>query len=177
MRGSGTCELVFEDCLIPREALVGSLNEGVYILMSGLDYERVVLAAGPLGIMQRVLDLVVPYLQTREQFGSPLASYQLVQAAVADIYVGLSASRALVYSAAAHLDAGVRDKKQCAAAILFAAEQATQAALKGIQLLGGNGYINEYETGRLLRDAKLYEIGAGTSEIRRLLIGKDLLKK
>ena len=176
MRGSSTCELVFEDCLIPSANLVGSEGQGVYILMTGLDYERVVLAGGPLGIMQACLDVAVPYVQQRKQFGQPLADFQLVQAAIADMYTLLAASRALVYSCAEQLDNNsVSNKRDCAAAILFAAESATQCALKTIQLLGGNGYVNEYPAGRLLRDAKLYEIGAGTSEIRRLLIGKDLL--
>lgn len=176
MRGSGTCELVFEDCFIPKSALVGEEGRGVYILMTGLDYERVVLAGGPLGIMQACLDVAIPYVQQRHQFNQALANFQLVQAAIADIYTQLTASRALVYECARKLDTDpVSDKRSSAAAILFSAEAATQCALKTVQLLGGNGYINDYPAGRLLRDAKLYEIGAGTSEIRRLLIGKDLL--
>jgi isovaleryl-CoA dehydrogenase len=181
MRGSNTCELVFEDCPIDDNSLVGKEGEGVYILMSGLDYERLVLSAGPVGIMQAVLNEVVPYVKGRRQFNQPLSEFQLVQAAVADLHVALTASRSLVYQTARLADAdrllarGIR-KRECAAAILHAAEQATQCALKGIQLLGANGYINDYSLGRLLRDAKLFEIGAGTSEIRRLIIGKELLQ-
>ncbi|MFQ2221333.1 isovaleryl-CoA dehydrogenase [Aeromonas enteropelogenes] len=175
MRGSSTCELVFDNCRIPQESLLGPLHGGVKVLMSGLDYERVVLAAGPLGIMQACMDVVLPYVRERKQFGQPIGEFQLVQGKLADMYTRLASSRALVYSVASACDAGHTSRKDCAAAILFAAENATQMALDAIQLLGGNGYINEYPTGRLLRDAKLYEIGAGTSEIRRWLIGRELI--
>ncbi|GAB5990811.1 isovaleryl-CoA dehydrogenase [Aeromonas enteropelogenes] len=175
MRGSSTCELVFDNCRIPQEGLLGPLHGGVKVLMSGLDYERVVLAAGPLGIMQACMDVVLPYVRERKQFGQPIGEFQLVQGKLADMYTRLASSRALVYSVASACDAGHTSRKDCAAAILFAAENATQMALDAIQLLGGNGYINEYPTGRLLRDAKLYEIGAGTSEIRRWLIGRELM--
>lgn len=175
MRGSNTCELVFDNCRIPQESLLGPLHGGVKVLMSGLDYERVVLAAGPLGIMQACMDVVLPYVRERKQFGQPIGEFQLVQGKLADMYTRLASSRALVYSVASACDAGHTSRKDCAAAILFAAENATQMALDAIQLLGGNGYINEYPTGRLLRDAKLYEIGAGTSEIRRWLIGRELM--
>lgn len=175
MRGSSTCELVFDNCRIPQESLLGPLHGGVKVLMSGLDYERVVLAAGPLGIMQACMDVVLPYVRERKQFGQPIGEFQLVQGKLADMYTRLASSRALVYSVASACDAGHTSRKDCAAAILFAAENATQMALDAIQLLGGNGYINEYPTGRLLRDAKLYEIGAGTSEIRRWLIGRELM--
>lgn len=178
MRGSSTCELVFNECPVPLENLMGKEGDGVYILMSGLDYERAVLAAGPLGIMQSCLDTVLPYVNERKQFNRPIADFQLVQGKLADMYTSLSATRAYVYSIARACDTPSipRDNKDCAGVILFAAEHATQVALNSIQLLGGNGYINEYPTGRFLRDAKLFEIGAGTSEIRRMLIGKELAK-
>ncbi|MFM4702194.1 isovaleryl-CoA dehydrogenase [Aeromonas bivalvium] len=175
MRGSSTCELVFDHCRVPAENLLGALHGGARVLMSGLDYERVVLAAGPLGIMQACMDVVLPYVRERKQFGQAIGEFQLVQGKLADMYTRLASSRALVYSVAAACDLGHTSRKDCAAAILFAAENATQMALDAIQLLGGNGYINEYPTGRLLRDAKLYEIGAGTSEIRRWLIGRELM--
>lgn len=175
MRGSSTCELVFDNCPVPAENLLGTLHGGARVLMSGLDYERVVLAAGPLGIMQACMDVVLPYVRERKQFGQAIGDFQLVQGKLADMYTRLASSRALVYSVAAACDKGHTSRKDCAAAILFAAENATQMALDAIQLLGGNGYINEYPTGRLLRDAKLYEIGAGTSEIRRWLIGRELM--
>src|SRR5229473_1925489 len=177
MRGSDTCELVFQDCEVPEENLVGKLNEGVRVLMSGLDYERAVLAAGPLGIMQACLDVAIPYVHERKQFGQPIGSFQLVQAKIADMYVTLNAARAYVYTVAKACDRGETTREDAAGAILFAAEKATQVALDAVQLLGGNGYINEFPTGRLLRDAKLYEIGAGTSEIRRLLIGREIFEK
>lgn len=176
MRGSPTGELVFEDCRIPTSALLGDEGDGVYILMSGLDYERVVLAGGPVGLMQASLDLVLPYLQQRKQFNRPIGDHQLLQGKVADMYTALSASRAYLYAVARSCDQGLRDNKDCAGVILYAAERATQVALDAIQCLGGNGYINDYPAGRLLRDAKLFEIGAGTSEIRRMLIGKELQK-
>lgn len=175
MRGSSTCELVFDDCRVPKENLLGTLHGGVKVLMSGLDYERIVLAAGPLGIMQACMDVVLPYVRERKQFGQAIGEFQLVQGKLADMYTRLASSRALVYSVAAACDKGHTSRKDCAAAILLAAENATQMALDAIQLLGGNGYINDYPTGRLLRDAKLYEIGAGTSEIRRWLIGRELM--
>ena len=175
MRGSSTCELVFDNCPVPAENLLGALHGGARVLMSGLDYERVVLAAGPLGIMQACMDVVLPYVRERKQFGQAIGDFQLVQGKLADMYTRLASSRALVYSVASACDKGHTSRKDCAAAILFAAENATQMALDAIQLLGGNGYINEYPTGRLLRDAKLYEIGAGTSEIRRWLIGRELM--
>jgi len=174
MRGSDTCELVFQDCEVPAENVVGKVGEGVKVLMSGLDYERAVLAAGPLGIMQACLDVAIPYVHERKQFGQPIGSFQLVQAKLADMYVTLNAARAYVYTVAKACDRGETTREDAAGAILFAAEKATQVALDAIQLLGGNGYINEFSTGRLLRDAKLYEIGAGTSEIRRLLIGREI---
>ncbi len=177
MRGSDTCELVFQDCEVPEENVVGKTGEGVKILMSGLDYERAVLAAGPLGIMQACLDVAIPYVHERKQFGQPIGSFQLVQAKIADMYVTLNAARAYVYTVAKACDQGKTTREDAAGAILFAAEKATQVALDAIQLLGGNGYINEFSTGRLLRDAKLYEIGAGTSEIRRLLIGREIFEK
>ncbi|UBO72502.1 isovaleryl-CoA dehydrogenase [Aeromonas rivuli] len=175
MRGSSTCELVFDNCNVPKENLLGPLHGGIKVLMSGLDYERVVLAAGPLGIMQACMDVVLPYVRERKQFGQAIGEFQLVQGKLADMYTRLASSRALVYSVANACDQGQTSRKDCAAAILLAAENATQMALDAIQLLGGNGYINEYPTGRLLRDAKLYEIGAGTSEIRRWLIGRELM--
>jgi isovaleryl-CoA dehydrogenase len=177
MRGSDTCELVFQDCEVPEENVVGKVGEGVKVLMSGLDYERAVLAAGPLGIMQACLDAVIPYVHERKQFGQPIGSFQLVQAKIADMYVTLNAARAYVYTVAKACDRHETTREDAAGAILFAAEKATQVALDAIQLLGGNGYINEFPTGRLLRDAKLYEIGAGTSEIRRLLIGREIFEK
>jgi isovaleryl-CoA dehydrogenase len=173
MRGSDTAELVFEDCEVPAENLMGAPGGGAGILMSGLDYERAVLAAGPLGIMQACLDVVEPYVRERQQFGRPIGSFQLVQGKLADMIVALSASRAYVYAVAQACDRGEPVRRDAAGAILFAAENATKLALDAIQLLGGNGYTNEYPTGRLLRDAKLYEIGAGTSEIRRWLIGRE----
>src|SRR4051794_2039944 len=177
MRGSPTSELVFEDCEVPEENVLGMAGKGVNVLMSGLDYERAVLAAGPVGIMQAALDVVLPYIHDRKQFDTPIGEFQLVQGKVADIYTRLNACRAYVYAVARACDSGKTTRKDAAGAILFAAEAATQAALDAIQLLGGNGYINEYPTGRLLRDAKLYEIGAGTSEIRRMLIGRELFKE
>ena len=176
MRGSDTGELVFEDCEVPEENLLGELNRGVKVLMSGLDYERVVLAAGPLGIMQAALDLVVPYVHERKQFGQPIGSFQLMQGKLADMYTTMSAARAYVYAVAGACDRGETARKDAAGAILYAAEKATAIALDAIQCLGGNGYINDFPTGRLLRDAKLYEIGAGTSEIRRMLIGRELFE-
>ena len=177
MRGSNTGELVFEDCEVPEENVLGAVGAGVNVLMSGLDYERAVLAAGPLGIMQAALDIVLPYVHEREQFGQPIGEFQLVQAKIADMYVAMNSCRAYVYAVAAACDRGETTREDAAGAILLAAEKATQVALDAIQLLGGNGYINDNATGRLLRDAKLYEIGAGTSEIRRLLIGREIFKK
>jgi isovaleryl-CoA dehydrogenase len=177
MRGSDTCELVFIDCEVPDENVVGREGEGVRILMSGLDYERVVLSAGPLGIMQACMDSVIPYVHERKQFGKSIGEFQLVQAKLADMYVAMNASKAYVYSVAKACDRGEMTREDAAGAILYAAENATRLALDAIQLLGGNGYINEYPTGRYLRDAKLYEIGAGTSEIRRMLIGRELFEK
>ncbi|MDO6545973.1 isovaleryl-CoA dehydrogenase [Pseudoalteromonas carrageenovora] len=174
MRGSNTCELVFENCEVPEENILGNLNEGVKVLMSGLDYERVVLAAGPLGIMQACMDIVVPYIHERKQFDTPIGQFQLIQGKVADMYTRMNAARSYVYTVAKACDRGETTRKDAAGAILYAAELATKMALDAIQILGGNGYINEYATGRLLRDAKLYEIGAGTSEIRRMLIGREL---
>ncbi|PPC75917.1 isovaleryl-CoA dehydrogenase [Pokkaliibacter plantistimulans] len=177
MRGSNTCELVFTDCEVPEENVLGQLNGGVRVLMSGLDYERAVLAAGPLGIMQACMDVVVPYIHDRKQFGQSIGEFQLIQGKVADMYTTLNASRAYVYAVGHACDRGETTRKDAAGAILYAAEKATQVALDAIQLLGGNGYINEFPTGRLLRDAKLYEIGAGTSEIRRMLIGRELFNE
>ncbi|KPZ53420.1 isovaleryl-CoA dehydrogenase [Pseudoalteromonas sp. P1-25] len=174
MRGSNTCELVFENYEVPEENILGNLNEGVKVLMSGLDYERVVLAAGPLGIMQACMDIVVPYIHERKQFDTPIGQFQLIQGKVADMYTQMNAARSYVYTVAKACDRGETTRKDAAGAILYAAELATKMALDAIQILGGNGYINEYATGRLLRDAKLYEIGAGTSEIRRMLIGREL---
>lgn len=174
MRGSNTCELIFEDCEVPYENILGEENQGVTVLMSGLDYERVVLAAGPLGIMAAAMDIVVPYVHEREQFGKPIGQFQLMQGKLADMYTTMNACRAYVYAVAAACDRGETTRKDSAGCILYAAEKATQIALEAIQCLGGNGYINDYATGRLLRDAKLYEIGAGTSEIRRMLIGREL---
>jgi isovaleryl-CoA dehydrogenase len=174
MRGSNTCELVFETCEVPESHVLGEVGRGVNVLMSGLDYERAVLAAGPIGIMQAALDVVVPYVHDRRQFGQAIGEFQLVQAKLADMYTVTNAARAYVYAVARACDAGLTTRKDAAGAILYAAERATAVALDAIQLLGGNGYINDYPTGRLLRDAKLYEIGAGTSEIRRMLIGREL---
>lgn len=176
MRGSNTSELVFEDCKVPAENVLGNLNEGAKVLMSGLDYERVVLAGGPLGIMQNCLDVVIPYVHDRKQFGKAIGEFQLIQAKLADMYTKLCASRSYVYTVARACDQGKITRQDAAGVILYSAEQATKVALDAIQCLGGNGYINEYPTGRLLRDAKLYEIGAGTSEIRRTLIGRELFK-
>ena len=174
MRGSNTCELIFENCAVPEENVLGKVNHGTRVLMSGLDYERVVLAAGPIGIMQAALDLVLPYVHDRKQFGKPIGEFELIQAKLADMYVALMSSRAYVYAVAQACDRGEVNRKDSAAVILYTAENATQVALQAIQCLGGNGYINEFPAGRLLRDAKLYEIGAGTSEIRRMLIGREL---
>ena len=174
MRGSNTCELVFEDCMIPADQVLGEVGSGVRVLMSGLDYERAVLSGGPVGILQACLDAVLPYVHEREQFGQPIGEFQLVQGKLADMYARCSASRAYLYGVCEALDRGEQSRKDAAAVILYTAEAATQSALDAIQLLGGNGYINDYPTGRLLRDAKLYEIGAGTSEIRRMLVGREL---
>ena len=174
MRGSNTCELVFQDCEVPAENVLGAVGSGVNILMSGLDYERAVLAAGPLGIMQACMDAVMPYVHERKQFGQPIGEFQLMQGKIADMYTTMNASRAYVYAVAKACDRGETTRKDAAGAILYAAEKATWMALEAIQALGGNGYINDYPTGRLLRDAKLYEIGAGTNEIRRMLIGREL---
>jgi isovaleryl-CoA dehydrogenase len=174
MRGSNTCALFFEDCRLPAENLLGRENGGVRVLMSGLDFERTILAAGPIGIMQNCLDVVEPYIHERKQFGQPIGQFQLMQGKIADMYVTLSASRAYLYAVAANCDRGRDSRKDAAGVILFTSEHATQMALQAIQCLGGNGYINDYPAGRLLRDAKLYEIGAGTSEIRRMLIGREL---
>ena len=177
MRGSETGELVFQDCEVPEENVLGGVGQGVSVLMSGLDYERAVLAAGPLGLMQAALDVVMPYVHERHQFGRPIGAFQLMQGKLADMYVTLSAARAYVYAVARACDRGETTREDSAGAILFAAEKATQVSLDAIQCLGGNGYINDYPTGRLLRDAKLYEIGAGTSEIRRMLIGREIFEK
>jgi isovaleryl-CoA dehydrogenase len=177
MRGSDTCELVFQDCEVPEENVLGTVGLGVNVLMSGLDYERTVLSAGPLGIMRACLDVVMPYVRERKQFGEPIGTFQLVQAKLADMYVAMNAARAYVYAVAKACDRGEMTREDAAGAILFSSERATKCALDAIQLLGGNGYINDYATGRLLRDAKLYEIGAGTSEIRRMLIGRELFEK
>src|SRR5271157_3869808 len=174
MRGSNTCELVFQDCEAPEENVLGAVGRGVNVLMSGLDYERAVLAAGPLGIMQACLDVVIPYVHERKQFGQAIGEFQIMQAKLADMYTTMNAAKAYVYAVAKACDRGRATRKDAAGAILFAAEKATWMALEAIQCLGGNGYINDYPTGRLLRDAKLYEIGAGTSEIRRMLIGREL---
>ena len=174
MRGSDTCELVFQDCVVPAENILGAEGRGVNVLMSGLDYERAVLAGGPIGIMQACMDVVLPYLHERKQFGQPIGEFQLVQGKLADMYTTTNACKAYVYSVGRACDAGRTTRKDAAGAILYAAEKATLIALDAVQLLGGNGYINDYPTGRLLRDAKLYEIGAGTSEIRRWLIGREL---
>jgi isovaleryl-CoA dehydrogenase len=177
MRGSDTGELVFEDCEVPEDNVLGVVGNGVNVLMSGLDYERVVLSGGPLGLMQACLDLVIPYVHDRKQFGQSIGRFQLIQAKLADMYVGMNAARAYVYAVAKACDEGRTTREDAAGAILFASEKATQLALEAIQCLGGNGYINEFPAGRLLRDAKLYEIGAGTSEIRRMLIGRELFEK
>ena len=174
MRGSNTCELVFEDCVIAADQVLGEIGSGVRVLMSGLDYERAVLSGGPVGILQACLDAVLPYVHEREQFGQPIGEFQLVQGKLADMYARCSASRAYLYGVCEALDRGEQSRKDAAAVILYTAEAATQSALDAIQLLGGNGYINDYPTGRLLRDAKLYEIGAGTSEVRRMLVGREL---
>jgi len=177
MRGSNTCELIFEDCEVPAENVLGEVGKGVRVLMSGLDYERVVLAAGPLGIMQACMDVVVPYVHERRQFDQPIGTFQLMQGKLADMYVTMNAAKAYAYAVARACDRGETTRKDAAGAILYAAERATWMALEAIQTLGGNGYINDYPTGRLLRDAKLYEIGAGTSEIRRWLIGRELFEE
>ena len=177
MRGSNTSELIFENCEVPYENVLGEEGKGVNVLMSGLDYERVVLAAGPVGIMAGAMDVVVPYIHEREQFGQPIGTFQLMQGKIADMYTTMNACRSYVYSVARACDEGQTTRKDSAGCILYAAEKATQIALDAIQCLGGNGYINDYPTGRLLRDAKLYEIGAGTSEIRRMLIGRELFEE
>jgi len=177
MRGSNTCELVFTDCEVPEENVLGEVGRGVNVLMSGLDYERAVLAGGPLGIMRACMDVVLPYVHERRQFGRPIGEFQLIQAKLADMYTVMNAAKAYVYAVARACDRGRTTRKEAAGAILFAAEKATWMALEAIQALGGNGYINDYPTGRLLRDAKLYEIGAGTSEIRRMLIGRELFEE
>ncbi|MGC1410863.1 MAG: isovaleryl-CoA dehydrogenase [Acetobacteraceae bacterium] len=177
MRGSNTCELVFADCEVPEDNVLGRVNDGVRVLMSGLDYERAVLAAGPLGIMQACMDAVVPYVHERKQFGQAIGEFQLMQGKLADMYTTMNAAKAYVYTVAKSCDRGETARKDAAGAILYAAEKATWMALEAIQCLGGNGYINDYPTGRLLRDAKLYEIGAGTSEIRRMLIGRELFRE
>ncbi len=177
MRGSNTCELVFEDCEVPVENVMGDVGRGVNILMSGLDYERTVLSGGPLGIMMACMDIVIPYVHQREQFGKPIGTFQLMQGKIADMYSTMNACKAYVYAVAASCDRGETTRKDAAGAILYSAEKATWMALEAIQALGGNGYINEYPTGRLLRDAKLYEIGAGTSEIRRMLIGREFFQE
>jgi isovaleryl-CoA dehydrogenase len=176
MRGSSTCELIFEDCVVPAANVLGGLNQGTRVLMSGLDYERAVLAGGPLGLMAAALDITLPYVHERKQFQRAIGTFQLMQAKVADMYVSLNAARAYVYAVGRACDAGRCTRQDAASAILFAAERATQVALEAIQSLGGNGYINDYPAGRLLRDAKLYEIGAGTQEIRRMLIGRELFR-
>ncbi|HEX4986926.1 MAG TPA: isovaleryl-CoA dehydrogenase [Burkholderiales bacterium] len=177
MRGSNTCELVFRDCEVPAENVLGEVNRGVQVLMSGLDYERAVLAGGPLGIMQACMDVVIPYVHEREQFGQPIGEFQLMQGKIADMYTTMNACKAYVYAVAKACDRGETTRKDAAGAILYAAEKATWMAGEAIQALGGNGYVNEYATGRLWRDAKLYEIGAGTSEIRRMLIGRELFQE
>jgi isovaleryl-CoA dehydrogenase len=177
MRGSNTCELVFRDCEIPEENVLGGVNKGVHVLMSGLDYERAVLAGGPVGVMQACMDVVVPYIHDREQFGKPIGEFQLMQGKLADMYTTMNASKAYVYAVGRACDRGETTRKDAAGVILFAAEKATWMAGEAIQALGGMGYINESPTGRLWRDAKLYEIGAGTSEIRRWLIGRELFSE
>jgi len=177
MRGSNTCELVFTDCEVPEENIMGGLNQGVRVLMSGLDYERVVLSGGPTGIMRACMDLVLPYVHERKQFGKAIGEFQLMQGKLADMYTTMNACRAYLFSVAQACDRGQTTRKDAAGVILYSAEKATQMALDAIQCLGGNGYVNEYSAGRLLRDAKLYEIGAGTSEIRRMLIGRELFNE
>jgi len=177
MRGSSTSELVFQDCEVPEENVLGEVGHGVRVLMSGLDFERLVLAGGPLGLIQSCLDVVLPYVHQREQFGQPIGEFQLIQAKLADMYTSLSACQSYVYAVARAADRGESNRKDAAGCLLFAGEQATQVALQALQTLGGNGYINDFPTGRLLRDAKLYEIGAGTSEIRRMLIGRELFRE
>lgn len=177
MRGSNTCELVFEDCEVPAQNILGNLNGGVEVLMSGLDYERVVLSGGPVGIMQACMDVVLPYVHDRKQFGQSIGEFQLIQGKIADMYTQMNACKAYLYAVAAACDRGETTRKDAAGVILYCAEKATALALDAIQILGGNGYVNDYPTGRLLRDAKLYEIGAGTSEIRRMLIGRELFKE
>tara|TARA_R110002049_G_scaffold9705_1_gene48755 strand:- start:20 stop:1189 length:1170 start_codon:yes stop_codon:yes gene_type:complete len=177
MRGSNTCELIFQDCEVPAENVLGAEGQGVKVLMSGLDYERTVLSGGPVGIMQACLDITIPYIHDRKQFGQSIGEFQLMQGKVADMYTELNASRAYLYAVAKACDRGQESRKDAAAVILYTAERATQMALQAIQALGGNGYINDFATGRLLRDAKLYEIGAGTSEIRRMLIGRELFNE
>lgn len=175
MRGSGTCELVFEECSVPEENVLGSIDDGVRVLMKGLDYERIVAASASVGLMQAALDIALPYVKERKQFGRPIGEFQLVQGKLAEMMTSLNASRAYLYAIAAAADRGLSLRKEAASAIMFASERATRVALDAIQLLGGNGYINDYATGRLLRDAKLYEIGAGTTEIRKMLIGRELV--
>ncbi|WP_196138005.1 isovaleryl-CoA dehydrogenase [Aliikangiella sp. G2MR2-5] len=177
MRGSNTCELVFDDCIVPKENVLGEINGGVAVLMSGLDYERVVLSGGPTGIMQACMDIVVPYIHERKQFGKAIGEFQLMQGKLADMYTTMNACKSYVYNVAMACDRGETTRKDAAGVILYSAEKATQMALEAIQCLGGNGYINEFATGRLLRDAKLYEIGAGTSEVRRMLIGRELFNE
>jgi isovaleryl-CoA dehydrogenase len=177
MRGSNTGELVFQDCEVPAENVLGEIDGGVTVLMSGLDYERAVLSGGPLGIMQACMDVVIPYVHERKQFGRPIGEFQLMQAKLADMYTIMNAAKSYVYAVARGCDRGEASRKDAAGAILFSAEKATWMALEAIQCLGGNGYINDFPTGRLLRDAKLYEIGAGTSEIRRMLIGRELFEE
>jgi isovaleryl-CoA dehydrogenase len=176
MRGSGTCELVFEDCEVPQDNVLGSLDAGVSVLMKGLDYERIVAASASVGLMQAALDIALPYVRERKQFGQPIGEFQLVQGKLAEMMTALNVSRAYLYTVAAAADRGLPLRKEAASAIMFASESATRVALDAIQLLGGNGYINDYATGRLLRDAKLYEIGAGTTEIRKMLIGRELVQ-
>lgn len=177
MRGSNTCELIFQDCKVPKSNILGQENKGVYVLMSGLDYERLVLAAGPVGLMQAAVDIAFDYAHQRTQFGQRIGEFQLLQGKMADMYTTLNACRAYLYGVARSCDAGKANAKDCAGVILYNAEKATQVALDAIQILGGNGYINDYPTGRIMRDCKLYEIGAGTSEIRRLVIGRNLNKE
>mmetsp|Transcript_58674 Transcript_58674/g.187098 ORF Transcript_58674/g.187098 Transcript_58674/m.187098 type:complete len:180 (-) Transcript_58674:618-1157(-) len=177
MRGSDTCELIFQECEVPRDNVLGEVDRGVYVLMSGLDVERLVLSAGPLGLMQACLDTCLPYVHERRQFGQKIGEFQLVAAKLADMYTQTSAARSFVYTTARNCDRGRGSRKDCAAVILYCAERATRMALDAIQVLGGNGYCNEFPTGRYLRDSKLYEIGAGTSEIRRILIGRELFKE
>ncbi|KAF9191638.1 hypothetical protein BGZ50_009268 [Haplosporangium sp. Z 11] len=177
MRGSNTCELIFEDCEVPEENVLGAVGKGVYVLMSGLDYERLVLSGGPLGLMQSALDITLDYVHQRKQFNQPIGEFQLIQGKLADMYTKLNASRSYVYATARACDSGHSSNRDCAGVILYSAERATEVALDAIQCLGGNGYINDFPTGRILRDAKLYEIGAGTSEIRRMLIGREFNKE